>query len=90
MPSSAPTKKPQKARRLNRYALAEIRESRELTKTEAAQGLGVSLQLYCDLESGHRDATPAMLGKLADLLKCRKLALMARPDELDTESAVAS
>lgn len=70
-----------KPKRLNRHSLTEVRESRELTKTEMAQRLGVSLQLYCDLESGHRDATPAMLGRLADVLACRKLALMSRPDD---------
>lgn len=68
---------------LNRHALAEARESRELSKKEAADLLDISLSYYCDLEKGHRPGTPALIAKIADKFKCRKLALLANPDDFE-------
>ena len=76
-----PTKSEPKSRmRFNRHSLAELREAREVTKTEMAGALGITLQYYCDLESGHRPGTPVLVGKAADFLKVRKLALIENPN----------
>lgn len=66
--------------RFNNHALSELREARSVTKTEMAAALGISLSYYCDLESGHRPGTGALIDKAADHLKVRKLALIENPN----------
>lgn len=51
-------------------AVTYARQKAGLTKTELAQRLGVALSLVSQIESGRRNATPAMLLRLADALNC--------------------
>ena len=50
------------------------------TKTQLAQACGVSLSLISEIESGTRNATPAMLIKLADALNCPRVVLERKRD----------
>lgn len=69
--------------RFHPEALAELREAREVSKTEMATALGISLSYYCDLESGHRPGTAALIARAADFLKVRKLALIENPNRAE-------
>lgn len=51
-------------------AVRGAREQVGLTRTAVAQELGVSLSLISEIESGTRNATPAMILRLADALRC--------------------
>lgn len=51
-------------------AVTYAREKAGLTRTELAGRLGVALSLISQIESGKRNATPAMLLRLADALNC--------------------
>lgn len=51
-------------------AVREAREHVGLTRTAVAQELGVSLSLISEIESGTRNATPAMILRLAETLRC--------------------
>jgi transcriptional regulator with XRE-family HTH domain len=73
--------------RFNKHALSEFREARSVTKTEMAAALGISLSYYCDLESGHRPGTAALVDLAADFLKVRKLALIENPNLPTSEAA---
>lgn len=73
--------------RFNKHALSEFREARSVTKTEMASALGISLSYYCDLESGHRPGTAALVDLAADFLKVRKLALIENPNVSAGEAA---
>jgi transcriptional regulator with XRE-family HTH domain len=46
-----------------------------LTKTQLAGMCGVSLSLISEIESGTRNATPAMIIKLARALNCPRVVL---------------
>jgi transcriptional regulator with XRE-family HTH domain len=46
-----------------------------LTKTQLARACGVSLSLISEIEGGTRNATPAMLTKLASALNCPRVVL---------------
>jgi DNA-binding XRE family transcriptional regulator len=46
-----------------------------MTKTELAQACRVSLSLISEIESGTRNATPAMIIKLANALNCPRVVL---------------
>jgi transcriptional regulator with XRE-family HTH domain len=51
------------------------REQASLTKTQLAKACGVSVSLISEIESGTRNATPAMLNKLAVVLNCPRVVL---------------
>jgi transcriptional regulator with XRE-family HTH domain len=51
-------------------AVTWAREKSGLTMTEVAARLGVSLSLVSEIEKGTRNATPAMLLRLAEVLNC--------------------
>jgi transcriptional regulator with XRE-family HTH domain len=46
------------------------REKAGLTRTQLAELCGVSLSLISEIEKGTRNATPAMIRKLAEALNC--------------------
>lgn len=73
--------------RLNRHALATIRERSGLSKSQLASKAGVATGTISDLESGRRDASPEMCKTLADVLECTPFALMR---ETVDDNAVAS
>jgi len=56
-------------------AVTLARLHKGLTKTELAERLGVALSLISQIESGKRNATPAMLLRLADALNCPVVVL---------------
>ena len=56
-------------------AVTYAREKAGLTKTQLARACGVSLSLISEIESGTRNATPAMLIKLASALNCPRVIL---------------
>jgi len=65
---------------LNRAALVVIRERSGLSKTALAERAGVDRTLVHRIENGERNATPAVIRKLADALDCPLLALIG-PDD---------
>jgi transcriptional regulator with XRE-family HTH domain len=56
-------------------AVTYARQKAGLSKTELAGRLGVSLSLISQIETGDRNATPAMLLRLADALNCPVVVL---------------
>lgn len=56
-------------------AVTYAREQAGLTKTHVAKLCGVSVSLISEIEGGTRNATPAMLIKLADVLNCPRVVL---------------
>ena len=56
-------------------AVAWAREQAGLTKSDVARQLGVSLSLISMIESGDRNATPAMIRRLAEAFNCPKVVL---------------
>src|SRR4051812_21219601 len=56
-------------------AVTYAREQAGLTKTALAQRCGVSVSLISEIEGGTRNATPAMLRKLAAALNCPRVVL---------------
>jgi transcriptional regulator with XRE-family HTH domain len=68
---------------------AEVRRARErlgFTRREVAQKLGVSESLICEIEKGTRNATPAMILRLAPVLRVKPDTLRRRA--LDARHAV--
>jgi transcriptional regulator with XRE-family HTH domain len=61
---------------LNREALIVIRERSGLSKTGLAERAGIDRTLVHRLENGERNATPAVLNKLASALDCPLMALI--------------
>jgi transcriptional regulator with XRE-family HTH domain len=59
-------------------AVRKARERTGLTRTEVASELGVSLSLISEIEGGTRNATPAMILRLAALLDCDPDSLRRR------------
>ena len=51
-----------------------------LTKTQLAMACGVSLSLISEIEAGTRNATPAMIIKLAEALNCPRVVLERKRD----------
>lgn len=66
---------------INRHALTEWRENRGLSKSDLAVMAEISLPYMCDLESGHRPGSPAVIKRLADALKVNLLALILNPND---------
>jgi transcriptional regulator with XRE-family HTH domain len=56
-------------------AVRYARERAGLTKTQVAAACGVSLSLISEIEAGTRNATPAMIIKLANVLNCPRVVL---------------
>ena len=56
-------------------AVTYARVQAGMTKTELAQACRVSLSLISEIESGTRNATPAMIIKLANALNCPRVVL---------------
>ena len=56
-------------------AVTYAREQAGLTKTQLAAACGVSLSLISEIEAGTRNATPAMLTKVATALNCPRVIL---------------
>lgn len=56
-------------------AVTYAREQAGLTKTQLAAACRVSLSLISEIEAGTRNATPAMLAKLATALNCPRVIL---------------
>lgn len=56
-------------------AVTYARKKAGLSKTALAQRLGVSLSLISQIESGDRNATPAMLLRMAAALNCPTVVL---------------
>ena len=70
-------------------AVTYAREQAGLTKTQLAQACGVSLSLISEIESGTRNATPAMIIKLAEALNCPRVVLERKREHVDGGSAHA-
>lgn len=51
-------------------AVIWARKKAGLTKSDLARALGVSLPLISMIEGGKRNATPALLIRMADVLNC--------------------
>jgi transcriptional regulator with XRE-family HTH domain len=56
-------------------AVTYAREQAGLTKTALAKKCKVSVSLISEIEGGTRNATPAMLNKLAEALNCPRVVL---------------
>jgi transcriptional regulator with XRE-family HTH domain len=56
-------------------AVTYARVQAGLTKTRLAEACGVSVSLISEIESGTRNATPAMIIKLAKALNCPRVVL---------------
>ena len=61
---------------LNRQALIVIRERTGHTKASLAEAAGVDRTLITRIENGQRNASPAVMVKLAEALDCPLHALM--------------
>jgi transcriptional regulator with XRE-family HTH domain len=72
--------------RLNRVALATIRERTGYSQGELARLAGVDRTLVYRLEQGTRNASPTVIRKLADGLNCPLGALIG-DDEDETSAA---
>lgn len=67
------------ARRLRAY-----RKLKNWTQVELAEELGVSVAIVGGLERGTRDATPALLSRLEDLLNVNRAELLG--EDIETYS----
>jgi DNA-binding XRE family transcriptional regulator len=56
-------------------AVTYARAQAGLTKTQLAEACGVSVSLISEIEAGTRNATPAMILKLAAALNCPRVIL---------------
>jgi transcriptional regulator with XRE-family HTH domain len=68
-------------------AVTFARERAGLTKTRLAQICEVSLSLISEIESGTRNATPAMLNRLATALNCPRVILERKHDDTGAQNA---
>jgi transcriptional regulator with XRE-family HTH domain len=62
-------------------AVTYARQQAGLTKTALAELCEVSLSLISEIEGGTRNATPAMLNKLAEALNCPRVVLERKREE---------
>lgn len=51
-------------------AVAYARTKAGLSKVAAAEAIGISPQLYGDIEAGRRNATPERLRRMAEVFNC--------------------
>lgn len=69
-------------------AVTYAREQAGLTQTQLADMCGVTKSLVCEIEAGTRNATPAMIRKLASALNCPRVILeRKRESEAPTSTA---
>jgi transcriptional regulator with XRE-family HTH domain len=61
-------------------AVRYARERAGLTMTQVADACGVSVSLISEIEAGTRNATPAMIIKLAETLNCPRVVLERKRD----------
>lgn len=59
-------------------AVTYARKKAGLTQAETAKQTGISPQLMCDIEAGRRNATPAVIEKLAAVLNCPRVVLESK------------
>ncbi|MEU0493543.1 helix-turn-helix transcriptional regulator [Nocardiopsis sp. NPDC006139] len=64
-------------------AVKRARELAGLTKTQVARALEVSVSLISEIESGSRNATPANLNRLSEVLGCPRALLERKQDQLE-------
>lgn len=69
-------------------AVLYAREMAGLTQRQLADMCGVSKSLITEIENGTRNATPAMIGKLARALNCPRV-ILERKREPETRPAAA-
>lgn len=67
--------------RLNRFALAELRERSGYTKAAFARALGCGAPTITDIEAGRRSASPELVKRMAAVLKVPLPALLTDPEE---------
>lgn len=65
--------------RTNRYALAELRERSGYSKSHFCRDVGISTGTLSDIEGGRRNPSPALLKRMADVLKVPLPALLYSP-----------
>lgn len=59
-------------------AVTWARKQAGLTKRALARAIGVSEQLIGEIESGWRNATPANISKIAEVLNCPRVVLQRK------------
>jgi transcriptional regulator with XRE-family HTH domain len=59
-------------------AVTFAREKAGLSKTQLAKACDVSVSLISEIEAGSRNATPAMLNRLALALNCPRVVLVRK------------
>jgi transcriptional regulator with XRE-family HTH domain len=69
-------------------AVTRARERLGLTRKQVADALDVSPSLITEIEKGTRNATPAMILRLAPVLRCRPDTLRRRPLDALQKAAV--
>jgi transcriptional regulator with XRE-family HTH domain len=72
---------------VNRYALRVIRQRSGLSISVLASQAGISQPHLSNIESGRRQASPAVVRRLAAALKVPVVALVVAPDEPDEPDA---
>ena len=68
-------------------AVTYAREQAGLTQRQLADRCGVARSLISEIESGTRNATPAMIRKLADALNCPRVILERKREPETTPAA---
>jgi transcriptional regulator with XRE-family HTH domain len=71
-------------------AVEYARRKAGLTVTDVARELGVSVSLISQIESGNRNATPAMINRLAEVFNCPVVVLERKryaPERAPAEDA---
>jgi DNA-binding XRE family transcriptional regulator len=71
-------------------AVTYARVQAGLTKTALAEACGVSLSLISEIEAGTRNATPAMIRRLADALNCPRVVLERKREHVASASPAVS
>ena len=69
--------------KVNGHALRAIRERSGLSVSALARQAGTSQPHLSNIEGGRRSASPALVHKLAEVLKVPVLALLANPDDAE-------
>ena len=76
------------AMQVNPHALRVIRERSGLSVTQLARLAGLSQPHLSNIETGRRQASPATVRRLADVLHVPVLALIADPGSLENSREV--
>lgn len=61
-------------------AVTYARDQAGLTRTQLAEACGVTVSLISEIEKGTRNATPAMIIKMAAALNCPRVVLERKRD----------